>query len=702
MVNRIPKPEEVVLFRKKRSPSFGVVREVLGDRVSLFSEEGKEFTVDIDRIVFSTGIGLGRGLTQSEEKLKLRGMRRELEEKRTSVDIKTLWECVSEEDRDWNFEELSRFYFGSGEPDVNDLLLFFWALEKEEVYFEKTDSRWYRTRKAQEVIETLLHREQGGKKELEKKMALRWARGVMKGDTKEFDVREPFDSAQDRPQSNDEEEEEFEFRNYIELLRGYAVYEDEFDRAKEARSFMSQVGMRSDPEGAAEFLIKLGVWQEDEEPLLKRFGIKNDFSKRVQEEAKGLVKGGYEYEKEGREDFTSFETYSIDDEGTEDIDDAISVWETPEGITVGIHIADVAGIVPKGSFIDEEASKRGETIYLPEGRVDMLPTRLVKEKLSLFEGEKRLALSLIVTFDDDFNIKNYKFTKSKVVVKRNVSYGEAEEFLRGTAIGSKLFKIASSLRKKRIERGAFLLELPELKVRVTKDEGIKVEKVYMNTIGHIVVAEFMILMNWLTGRFLAGNRIPAIYRSQLEPISENARELDKSSLLYPLDAIKFLKPSSIGVIPEPHIPLGVEVYVQITSPIRRYLDLIMQRQISDWIEKREFAYSTDELRGIYPAVELTIKDKKMVERSRRRYWLFKYLKGFEGKALRGFVTSLREAGALVYLPEYLLEVPVPFSSEVAFKEGREIELIVERVDPLRRRIVLIPREKDTKSGVQVT
>lgn len=667
MIKKIPKLNEVVVFRKRSEPSFGVLRESLGERVSVFSEEGKEVEVDFSKVVLSTGIKLGSELTQSEKKLKLRGIRKGLDEKKSTVDLKTLWECVVENQKELTLDELVEIYFGRDGTEAEGILLLFWAVEKDDLYFKRGE-KGYTPRTSKEVEETLIRKDAEGRKLLERKAAIKWARGIIEGR---------------------EDELEFDFKNYLELIRGYVIHLDKFDRASEAKSFMSEVGIR-DVEGAIEFLIKAGGWREDEDPLFKRLGLKEGFPKKVLEEAKRIIEEPSV--DEGIEDLTNLETYAIDDETTEDIDDAISISESQEGIMIGVHIANVASYIPKWSLLDEEAVKRGETIYLPEGHVHMFPPELIREKLSLFEGAPKYALSLLALFDERLNIKSYRFTKSKILVKKNLSYTEAEDFLSSkSSIGPKLIKIALGLRKRRIEAGAFVLQLPDMKIRVSEGGDIEIRKIHMNTTAHIVVSEFMILMNWLSGRFFKEKGIPGIFRSQLEPVSEDARLLDENDPLFALWAIKYLKPSRIGLSSEPHFSLGVDAYVQITSPIRRYLDLVLQRQIIGELDGQGAPYTEEELERLYPQVEVGIREKKMVERARERYWLLKHLKGLEGKEIKAIVSSLRDSTISIYLLDYLLEVPVPYSSEMAFKEGDTITLTVERVDPLRRKVVLIPR-----------
>lgn len=147
---RSPRINEVVVFRKRREPSFGVVREPVGEKFSVFSEEGKEVEVTSDKVVLPTGMNLGDEFTQSEKKLRLRGLRKELDEKREGVDLKTLWECVFDGGQELTLEELSELYFGTDGDMSEDILLLFWAVEKDDLYFVRGEEG-YIPRAPQEI-----------------------------------------------------------------------------------------------------------------------------------------------------------------------------------------------------------------------------------------------------------------------------------------------------------------------------------------------------------------------------------------------------------------------------------------------------------------------------------------------------------------------------------------------------------------------
>ncbi|MEK6224268.1 MAG: ribonuclease catalytic domain-containing protein [Thermodesulfobacteriales bacterium] len=668
MTVKIPSNNELILFRKRKEPSFALFNEITGNKASIFSEEGKDISVDIEKIAYNSGIVIEGNFTNPEKKLKLREVRRNLEEAKDKLDLETLWECIGNEDSEITFNDIADLYFGDSDKSKEDSLALFWAVDKNDIYFKRGEAG-YTTREASEVKELIAKRESEKKRGEERTQALLWAKQLISG--KSYNQTEGFDPTE-----------------YIDLIKNYIIHLDKYNRAAESKSFLSEIGIK-DVEGAIEFLIKTGSWHEDEDPLLKRFSITQDFPKKVVEEVEQILDESF-YD-ENLEDLTHLEVFSVDDENTQDIDDAISIEETDDGTTIGIHIANVAQYVPKWSAMDEEAIRRAETVYLPEHHIHMFPTELIQQRLSLVGGTERKALSLLVNFDDELNIKGYRFTNSKIFIRENISYEKASEYFDLDPAGNKIKQIADSLRAKRLEAGALIIQLPQLKIRIDKDSNITIRKNYMNSAAHRVISEFMILMNRMAGKFLKDNRVPGIFRSQPEPISEDARSHDENDPLFVLHIVKYLRAPRVGLDPAPHLSLGIDVYAQATSPIRRYADLIIQRQIVSTLENEEPSYTEDELENLYPKIEIGIRDKKMVERNRDKYWVYKHLRNLEGTEIRGIISSINNARASVYLPDYLFEIPVLLGSNFKLDESREIKLIVQKVDPLRRKLSLTPK-----------
>ena len=667
MPDNIPSESELVFFRKRKEPALGIFKELRGQKLVIFSEEAKEIEVDLEKVALCTGIKIGEGLTQSEKKLKLRELRRELEDEKPRHDLKTLWECFGgeEEGNEIKFKELKTLYYPDDDTGDKESALLFWAIDKDDVYFKRGEDG-YVARASREVEDLIRKKDAEEKKKVERRLAVAWGRDLVQGKPRES-------------------QEEFDPSNFIELITNYIIHLDNYQRASEAKSFLSEIGIR-DPEGAIEFLVGIGKWDEREDPIFKRFSIKEEFPNKVVEETREILEKPIIAE--DLEDLRHLEIFSVDDENTEDIDDALSIEELEDGYRLGIHIANVAYWVAKWSELDNEAARRGETVYLPEKRIHMFPPELIDSKFSLKEGEERVSLSLLTNFDKELNFKSCNFTSALIRTRDNMSYEEAVGHFENDRSGQMLRDIALSLKYRRLDAGAFIIQLPQLKIRVGEESVISIEKNYMNTEAHRIVAEMMILMNTMAGKFLKDHSIPGIYRSQPETISEDARTYDPADPLYALSVVKYLRAPRVGLSPEPHKSLGVDTYTQVTSPIRRYTDLMMQRQIVSELASGDYAYSEDELENIYPKIEIGVRDKRVVERSRERYWLYKHFEEIRGKELEGIVSSVSGTRANVYLPDYLMEFPVTISTKDMLEAGKGIKVQIDSVDPLRRKLTL--------------
>lgn len=657
---------ELVVYRKRREATLGIVLSLDGDRVGLLSEDGKRYEIEAKKLVLTTSMRISGNLTDSERKLEMRKWRKKLEEEKASVDVKTLWECVVGEKETASFAELLDLYSGESETPDAERLSFFWAVDKNAVYLTRTEDG-YAVRSRQEVSATLRASRLREEREKRLEAAVRWSKAVVSGEV---------------PAEIDENHAEF-----LELAERYLVDPDGYDRAKEAKRFLHDVGL-DETESAVEFLIKTGYWEKDDDRESKRISLHFGYSEREIRETEAVLSAEDDFG--DLSDRTDLEVFSVDSETTADIDDAISLEDRGDRIVLGVHISNVARFVNEGSFLDRGALERAETVYFPEGSTDMFPRKLVNSRLSLAAGALRPALSLFATFEKkDFTPAGYVFEETVVRVSKNLSYEEATGVFGSEPRGKTLSDLTASLRRRRIERGAFIVQLPELKIEPGGGE-ISIWKDFMNSPAHKVVSECMILMNSLSGDFFSENGIPALFRSQARDIDPEASELDPEDVLFPVKVIKHLKPSSVAAAPQVHKSLGVTSYVQMTSPIRRYTDLLMQRQLVGFLRGEGIRYSDAELEDTNTRVSLGTREIKNAQRSRHRYWLLRYIQQKQIKGATGFVSPRGRDGFNVYIPEFLVELPISNAGSRTFRVGEEVPLAVWGVDPLRRRIRVSP------------
>ncbi len=662
-----PKINELIAYRKRREPALGIVLKAYPEKLSIFSEDGKRYDIEPKKIAFLTGISIHETLTDSEKKLEMRRWRRDLEREKDSMDLETVWQCVVEETDTVVFEEVLDLYFGTNQVSSEQRFRLFWSLDKNTIYFAR-DENGYLVRSREDVFGTLQAIEQREKKERETLEAVNWVRRVLSGEV---------------PAVVDKNHVEF-----LELIERYVIYLDSYERAKEAKSFLYDAGLK-DAESAVEFLIKTSFWEKDDDTESKKIAFHFKQSKKALEETRAIMSARENFDE--LTDRTNLEVFSVDSETTEDIDDSISFETHDDQITLGVHISNVTHWVDRGCFLDKEAFERGETVYFPEKSIDMFPQEIVSEKLSLTAGRIRPALSLFAVFSkEDFSLIDYRFETTVIKVSENLTYAEASDIFLGETWGEKLLSLTDSLRRRRIDKGAFIVQLPELRISVKERGEISMQKNYMNSPAHKVVSECMILMNRLSGEFFRGNEIPALFRSQPQEIEPEAKNLDSQEILFPSKVLKYLKPSLVILTPEVHKSLGVDCYVQMTSPIRRYTDLLMQRQIISWLKDRKIYYGAAELEDINTRVSLFTREIKNAQKSRHRYWLIRYLmeKGIESS--RGYITSRGYNGFNVYIPEFLIELPLSNVGGKTFKTGEEISVSLWGLDPLRRTIRVTP------------
>lgn len=680
------KKGDLLAFYHRKHLMLGLLQGVKGDLYLLFAEEGKETELEPHKVLMATGKGLDPSLSVPEKKEQLKRLRALFEEEARKVDLSGLWEYLQGEGERFDFDLLAETYLGQS-SSAEEKFYLFWALETHNPYFKKS-AQGYVPRKQEEVEGIIRAEVKGKEKEAERERA----------------VNELSRACQERgPVRIDREA----IRGPLTLLRNFALYGEEIGRAREAQSLMERIGLREELDLIA-LLLRIGEWEGEEAFLLERYQLpqapppaellaESSFPPEREPPLRRAAASAPEklqdepFEGEERWDLTSWETFTIDDETTEVFDDALSLERQDGQLLLGVHIADAAAYVPPGSPLDREALQRGETIYLPGRRVDMLPRSLIAERLSLSQDQERLTLTLLATFDRSFHLVEYRLVESVIRVKRQLTYPQTEALAGSDPLLSLLQELAQALQEKRKAAGALLFNLPELKIFRGPDGELQVKKVLSNTPGHLIVSEAMILMNHLAAAFCQEKNIPVLYRVQGSPNRE-IPQLDGDDPLFPLRAIRFLSASRISLAPEPHYSLGVPAYIQVTSPIRRYVDLLALRQLQGALRWGKAPYTREELEELYPSLEASQREVKRAERALENYWLLKYLKSnLEGRKIRALVSQLgnRWRPPQVYLTDYLLEVPLLLRAPLKLEEGAEVEVKLEGIDLLQGKITAV-------------
>ena len=331
---------------------------------------------------------------------------------------------------------------------------------------------------------------------------------------------------------------------------------------------------------------------------------------------------------------------TIDDEDAEDRDDALSLEVQAEGTDpvasgyrIGVHIADAGALIPQGGAIDREADRRMATVYLPERTIGMLPPGFSQRVGSLDPGEARLSISVLATVEPSGEVTEWEVTPSAVRSRAALSYDDVDQALMDAGSSwhkmlSGLSQVARAWRGKREAAGAINVDQPEMAVRAHPSGHVEVKILERASPARQLVSELMILCNSLLAEFCGREGLPAVYRSQASPDLDALGYDPRAGPQGPLQRyllLKRLTPAGLTVTPAPHGGLGVPAYIQASSPLRRYPDLVMQRQISHFLGTGQTLYETDRVESVGQRAEVQLREVSRLEDERKRYWFLKYL-----------------------------------------------------------------------------
>jgi exoribonuclease-2 len=377
--------------------------------------------------------------------------------------------------------------------------------------------------------------------------------------------------------------------------------------------------------------------------------------------------------------------YTVDSATTRDIDDALSLTVIPGGFEVGIHITDVAAVVPQDSAVDVEARLRGTSIYLPDLRIPMLPEVLAEDLCSLREGVPRPALSLFVTVDETGEVRTWRFAATVVRVTQRMTYAAVDALLAepGDAPPWRtLLDIAQAWRAARRARGALFLTFPEVTVTVDTAGTVSIARENRETPSQILVSEMMIQANRLTAATLVESGVPCLYRGQGAPRERLFEGAVPDDLWLNYRQRMQLSRAETVVEPAFHHGLGIEAYTTASSPIRRYADLTVQRQLAAFLHGAPPPYTTEDFASLLATLERPVSQAPLLEQSRRRYWLLRHLERQRGLETAALVVGNPGQRVQLVLPNFMLETTLPAAAQAGLQPGQWLRVRITRVRAL--------------------
>ncbi len=327
-------------------------------------------------------------------------------------------------------------------------------------------------------------------------------------------------------------------------------------------------------------------------------------------------------------DLSHLKTYSIDEGDTLEIDDAISLERISNDYKIWIHIASPASHIDYDSVIDQYARKLISSLYLANSTIYMFPEILINEIFSLRLKQNRRALSLGVVLNDDGSVISSEIIQTIITPNYQLSYEEADELIDYAPKEEEDLSIISNIldrrRSWRRRQGAKEIIEPYGKI-IVKDEN-PIVKVIDQTLSRLLVSEAMILYGNLISIYTKCNKIPVPYRVQeginnINPSSYNS----DNKILYNFFMKKSMGKTYYSSEPLRHNSLGLESYIQATSPIRRYSDLIVQYQLNRFINNK-CLLPIDEINKIIIEINRLSKQNTNRFREDQRLWQNKWFK----------------------------------------------------------------------------
>ncbi len=579
--------------------------ELKGGRIRAVGAGGRPTSIPIQRVLCATGVAVpdeAIAVAQVEQ------YEREQHQRLADVDTLTLWELASE--ARWRTTSLAELA-GLLDPDADGRTA---ALVLRAVI---TDDRHFKVRADDVLVHTADEVEAAAEREHEarRRQAVREATVAwLKGE------------ADEAPDGS---------HRLVDAVRSLAAQPNQPPAKDRGVALLREAGLKDTPAGAFRVLVRRGVFEPDQNLLRIRYGMERPFSAKVRAQAEDLAEAALDLS--DREDLRHLTATAVDDPGTTEIDDALSLQPREDGgWQVGVHLADPAALIPLDSDVDRAAARRQTTLYLPRGKRLMIPSCLSEAAASLLPDRDRPALSVLIDLDAAGARLGARICRSVVRIDRCVSYEQVDEALESSADWRTLTELAEGLRDERIARGALDTRLPEVNPRVNADGTVELWVVEAASRARAMVAEWMVRANEVAAHTLFDARVPAMYRCQdlKHPLPEDHEPADRHKVYR---ATRCLGQTLLEAVPRPHAGLGLDAYVQFTSPLRRYLDLITQRQLGALLAGAAPPLDAEALAAVVARAQPVLSHAQIVRGGTRQYWLTRWLEQHVGDELDAVV-----------------------------------------------------------------
>ncbi|MBQ7608023.1 MAG: RNB domain-containing ribonuclease [Desulfovibrionaceae bacterium] len=403
------------------------------------------------------------------------------------------------------------------------------------------------------------------------------------------------------------------------------------------------------------------------------------------------------------------ELISIDSATTKDIDDAFALKETEDGWIVTVALAGPSLFWPFGSGLDNLVFDRGSSLYLPEMTCHMLPECLGADAFSLHAGSIRPACLFDVAIAKDGTITDVRPYIGSVRLAANLTYEDCDAVLLGQAESDNpalkfretltlAYKIAELRKEARIRDGAVVMERPEPHIELQgtgRETLVQLTCTNSPSKAQLIVSEAMIAACAGGASWAKDKGLPLLFRTQNVALPrEFAGTWSAPERL--AEIMHALLPSILEIEPKTHAALGVSAYAPLTSPLRRYADLVNLAQVSHCVREGSPLFSAEDLRAMVTRLGPALEQVGLVQRMRPRYWKLLYFQQ-KGESVwwPGVVTEENDAFVVVALPNEAISIRARrqlFDERV--RPGTSVRVRIGRVEPYWNEIQIVDAMTD--------
>ena len=580
--------------------------------------------------------------------------------------LEVAWEFLTESEESADPASLAALLFSDQSPPL--CYAAHRLLSEDKIYFKQKGDH-YEPRPAAQVNEIKHQMERETQRQQEWESFMAKARQGLAGETVTWDKT-------DRPR--------------IEVLERFALLGEESSQRNQAVDLLNAMGGAPTAAGAFDTLVAWGLWQLHENLALRRSQIPSQFSEDVLTMVQQRLQAPPpDLDDPQRLDLTRLKVYTVDDASTQEIDDGLSLETLDDGThRLWIHIADPTRWVVPGDELDLEARRRCTTVYLPTGIIPMFPAELATGPMSLVQGKICCALSFGIVLGEAGDVQDYTIATSQIKPTYRLTYEDVDELLElGITAEPELHDLArwSQVRGRwRVTQGAITINMPESVIKVQESEDDIVIEVLEDSPARQMVAEMMILAGEVAARYGQTHDLAIPFRSQPQPELPSEEELIQLPTGWVRDSAirRCMTRSEVGTTPSRHATLGLESYSQVTSPIRRYLDLLVHFQLKAHLRGDPLPFSSHEITELAQGASVAAYEATLVERQTKRYWALEYLRRHQKEVWDVMMLRwLREDDGLglIMVEDLGLELAMRFNRSVTL--GEQFQVRVSHANP---------------------